>query len=632
MAVVLPNPLVAPFMPSEITYSSGLILPTSTPSQGRSVSTESTRSKRSGGSSDDQEPKPALDGFTETDLRAGGPRLCESPCLTDHHIPSTHTMYKKLTDDRARKAQSEALKICTKEGLNASTAYFCLRRSAFSPESAGIPTLLVTARRGNYRSRGWVSVARKLQQHLHSKGITQVTVEIIDPAFGSNPRLLPVSSRHPISQHWMSVTGSIIREFDLSGICNISCFRIGTSSQVDECPVTVVVGIDRHVRRDWRNVREAVLIILARYNLADVGVMIRKDKGLSRMAGEQAAALSTQEQCTTHIDMGYSLAPRKMFEGQGTFGGWVQLRNPQTGAWVDLGITCCHCIFPNIEDVSGAEGDAIRAWTKKGVGVQDANRAEYLGLDSPSKGILNFGLNDLDRRICGLREDQRFSRVEKAKARGDFVIPRDETAWKTLSDAIAPLQKQRKEVNQFFEKKQYYLGAVFYASGLKEVPMKRQPHLLQIRDWALIQPKDRKLGLNRIEPPVRTHVPYTRLVETSDSIPANGQELAKFGQATGFTVGYYHHLETVHIAERMENGKKVWVSTHEHCFTASDRERPLLKRGDSGSLVFEKDSGMVVGMLFGGSETQDTGYFTFIVDLFEHITKLTGAKEIRLQK
>ncbi|EAU29902.1 predicted protein [Aspergillus terreus NIH2624] len=636
MAVVLPNPLVAPFMPSEITYSSGLILPTSTPSKGRSVSTESTRSKRSGGSSDDQEPRPALDGFTESDLRAGGPRLCESPCFADYRIPSTHAMYKKLTDDRARTAQAEALKICVKEGLNRPEARFCLRRPTFSPQSAGVPTLLVVSRRDNYRSRGWISVARKLQQYLHSQGITQVAVEIMDPAFGANPHLFPVSSSHPISQHWKSVAEAIIGEFDLRGICTINCFRIGASSQIDQCPVTVLVGIDQQVTRDWRNVREAILIILARYNLADVGVMIRKDRGLSRMAGEQAlAALTPHQQCTTEIDMGYSLAPRKMHHGQGTFGGWIQIRNPNTGTWVDLGITCCHCIFTDLKDVSGAERDAIRAWTENGVAFRDPNTAKYLNMDSPSKGILNSGLEDLDRRIRSLREDQRFSKVEKAKARGEFIIPRDETAWKTLSDAITPLEKQRKEIDQFFVKKRYYLGTVFYASGLKEVPMKvpaKGKPALQICDWALIQPsKDRKIGSNRIPPPARAHVPYKRLADASDSLPANRQELAKIGQATGLTVGYYSHLDTVHIVERMENGKKVFVSTYEHCFMSSDRKHSLVERGDSGSLVFEKDTGMVVGMLFGGSQNEDVGYFTSIIDLFEHIKKSTGANEIRIQ-
>jgi hypothetical protein len=433
------------------------------------------------------------------------------PCFSDYRIPSTHTMHKKLTDDRAGTAQAEALNICVKEGLNRPDARFCLRRPTFSPQSAGVPTLLVVSRRANHRSRGWISVARKLQQHLHSVGITQVSIEIMDPLSFRNPKIFPVSSSHPIFKLWKSVTDTIIRDVELKGICNINCFKIGPRNldyecpQADEGPVTVLVGIDWHVRRDWKNVREAILTILSRFGLVDVGVMIRKDRGLSRMAGEQAlAALTPHQQCTTEIDMGYSLAPRKMHQGQGTFGGWVQIRYPQTGAWVDLGITCCHRIFPKIEDVSGAERDAIRDWTKKGVGIHDANRVEYLSLDSPSKGILKAGLADLDRRIRSLREDECFSKVEKAKARGDFIIPRDETAWKTQSKVISSLEEQRKEVDQFLQKRNYHLGEVFCASGLRKVPMNGQPDLLQVRDWALIRiSTDRKIGSNKVGPSYR---------------------------------------------------------------------------------------------------------------------------------
>lgn len=40
-----------------------------------------------------------------------------------------------------------------------------------------------------------------------------------------------------------------------------------------------------------------------------------------------------------------SLSPRKRQGDGGTFGGWVKLRNPETGEWAPFGITCANCVW-----------------------------------------------------------------------------------------------------------------------------------------------------------------------------------------------------------------------------------------------------------------------------------------------
>lgn len=51
--------------------------------------------------------------------------------------------------------------------------------------------------------------------------------------------------------------------------------------------------------------------------------------------------------------------------------------------------------------------------------------------------------------------------------------------------------------------------------------------------------------------------------------------------------------------------------------------------GDSGSFIFD-DQGGVVGLLYGGSDRNDTAYFTHILDIIEDVKAITGAADVRI--
>lgn len=89
------------------------------------------------------------------------------------------------------------------------------------------------------------------------------------------------------------------------------------------------------------------------------------------------------------------------------------------------------------------------------------------------------------------------------------------------------------------------------------------------------------------------------MIGLSDRELESGERLAKIGYVTGFTQGRYSGLRSVTISTKIVNGKQVEVRTMEHVMTSGSFDTPIVKEGDSGSLVFDS-VGVVVGMCFGG--------------------------------
>lgn len=347
---MLANPLVAPITPAEISYASGSFPVERT----ESPSGRSTRSRRSNRSSSDEDPIPAWDGFLEEDLRAGGPYLCEAPCETIHRLPN-HPNFEALGAPANQHVYSSVLEIGLQEHLDILEIHFCGRRSVFQRDQDPHLTVLLLARRHDLSERGWIHIARKIRDHLRSRHIFEITVEIIDPRFGQRPRFFPCSPDDAIFPLWERVGESILNTLDLTGLWTIGCCRIGVSEDLIQCPPTILLGVDRQTRRNWKDVREAVVRVLDSFGLSTEGVLIRKDKNVFKMDSQSTPATASTGIFMNEVNPGYSLCPQRMKHGQGTFGGWIELRNPKSGKWVPFGITCSHCVFPPDTDLSPEE-------------------------------------------------------------------------------------------------------------------------------------------------------------------------------------------------------------------------------------------------------------------------------------
>ncbi|KAL3476119.1 hypothetical protein BJX99DRAFT_258822 [Aspergillus californicus] len=287
-----------------------------------------------------------------------------------------------------------------------------------------------------------------------------------------------------------------------------------------------------------------------------------------------------------------------MKDGQGTLGGWVEVKNRKSGNWIPFALTCSHCCFPADDGLTAVDLQVVQKWKRHGVRPGDADSTRLLSVDSPS-------YRDIKRRVDSLAHDIReeeskevYREVKELKANDEFVMLLSERRWKVISTAIAQLQGGRHIIKQFFHKPTQKLGTVFAASGFREMQSTNDPSKLSIRDWALVQPGvGRAAGKNTVTIP-----------------PAHRPRNWSHG--------------TCKITTRVINEKEAQIPTWEHVMLWPGHL--VTQEGDSGSLAFDSD-GVVLGMLFGGMGTHDVGYFTATRDLLADIEHITGAKEIRLR-
>ncbi|KAL4915992.1 hypothetical protein BDW62DRAFT_218972 [Aspergillus aurantiobrunneus] len=619
MAAVLPNPLIAPILPTEISYASPR-LPRRAPSF--FAPAPPARRCRSEGSSSDESPVPTPEGFIETDLRAGGPRLCESPCQTVAY-------YKRLRGPDTFKILTRLGDICRQHNAHHTQMNFCGRRSLYEPTKDPILTLLVIVKNDGPVQSGWLRLALRLWHVLRGEGI-QASVEMVDPRFGRKPRIHPCMPSDAIFPIWRKIGSKIFHAIDRRGVFTISCFRVGHDDDRRQCPPTVIVGVDRTVHRKWKALREAVVAVLDANNLGTVAVIIRKDNQITRM-GESVERGVEPSDCRRDPRIGTSLCPAADRDSQGTFGGWVELRNPKSGDWVPFAITCAHCCFPPEKGLSAADLQAVKQWKANGVPAADpahaAQKDRLLEIDAPSFRDMKIALDRHAKSIANLHADSDYREVEALKEEGAFIMPLKERAWKNICKLIREVEKKREPTNDFFLRRAYRFGTVFAASGLREVTSTDDPTKISMRDWALLQPRGHRLVGKNIITSSEADIP-DQLDDFKFNLPEIDEPLYKVGHPTGLTRGTYGNLDSCHVAKRVVNGKEVDLETWEHTIVWPNHL--VVQGGDSGSLVFGA-SGFVVGMIFGGAGSEDTGYFTATRDLVPDIQRITGASEVRLR-
>ncbi|PKY07427.1 hypothetical protein P168DRAFT_302357 [Aspergillus campestris IBT 28561] len=628
------NPLIPPCMPTEIAYAS--ISQSLEPAlQGCSSPGRPTRLRRVHQSSTDEEPLNSPDGLIEEDLRAGGPHLCESPCHTFNLVPRDHPHYAFIVGDRGKRLVSELTPICQNAGINLLETRLCGRRCAFETNAQPALTFLVLDLRPDVSERGWIPLARSLRHCLQSKGLGDIKVEITNTDFFQRAHIFPCKPYDNIFHVWEDVATEIMGAIDLAGVCTIGCFRVGVSSRRKECPPTVLFGVDRDTRRDWKVVREAAVRVLDERGLTDVAVLIRKDAGFRTVDDENSweALADTIKRCTKHASVGSSVKLHgTVDDGRGTLGGWLELKHREGGDWVPFAITCSSCLFPQGHGLSGPDCQVVQAWKHTGVPVADETAARLLNVDSPSQRDLRDAIQELTEDISKLKEDTTYRKVEDAKSRDESVTPSDMAEWKIIADIIASQSKQLSVASEFLRDSHHTLGTVFASSRHQEVPAKRNPSELSIRDWALI--RDREGRCPQVNTLNVQGLLYPQLHCLRPDMPPLNRKLHKVGRSTGFTSARYAGLRVAHIVRRVVDDQLRALPAWVHAFAASWSRyvvgRYVVAAGDSGSLVFDH-IGFVVGLLVGGSFTGDVGYFTHISDLVEHIKMVTGAVDVRLR-
>ncbi|KAL4925541.1 uncharacterized protein BDV17DRAFT_300296 [Aspergillus undulatus] len=586
MATLKANPLIAPIWPAELSYASPEI---------RTL--------------------PATDGFIESALRAGGSRLCEPPCESLPRIARAHTHYALRQGPQSHQLVVQLGDICRGENIRYKEMNFYGQRSVYEPNAEPMVTLLVLAERSEAPG-SWMELTRKLYNHLRARGIQGVPVETMDPRFMQRPKIHPCLPTDAIFPVWTHVATDIFRGIDRTGVFSIGCFRIGNSYNRMECQPTVLLGVDRKVKREWKPLKEAIVAILDRNNLNSVAVTICKDNKITRDGGPGDDDIGARvKDCRRDPVLGTSLSPRSLRTARGTLGGWVELLNPQKGIWVPFAIACLHCCFPSEDGLSKVDLQVLSDWKKDGVYPQDENKGRLLAIVSPSYKDMNRAIKSLKAGIEELNSDTKYRQVKDLKDRDEFVMPYQERIWANVSKDIRAHEMEHQEMKDLLNSNEHWLGIVFAASGLREVQSTTDPQQLSIRDWALL-------------PSSETNRTLMQLQAFDFDLPEMDQRLFKIGRVTNCTSGTYGVLKSCNIVRRTVNGAVIHIPTFEHVISHPGHR--VVEEGDSRSLVFSAN-GVVLGMISSGNGSNDLGYFTATKDLLTDIKNITRAKDVRLR-
>ncbi|KAL5365309.1 hypothetical protein BJX96DRAFT_179722 [Aspergillus floccosus] len=580
------------------------------------------RKRRCRGSSDD-EGKVTSDGFTNEDLRVGGPGLCSLPAR-NVYITKSHPLYSSLygTDS---KVFSRITEILQSSHIALKSLDFVSRQSRWVPEAPLIVTAFIIAHREKI-DNGWLDTARKIRQYLVSQGLKEVCVEIADKRAFKDARVFPVLKSDTISTKWATVREQILSSIDLRDVFMVGCYRVGQSEDVKENPPTILILVNVQSTRNWKGTREIVVGILGRHELSMVAVDISKDRLIrtGHVVGDlDRAALKGS------VKPGYSIGIQADILTAGTFGGYIDLKNPNTGDWTKFGLTCFHCVVPERERTPPLLSDMYDQWHQNGVPMKDELAQRYLRMHSPGLRDMEQKLRELDKDLSDKRSSKTYKTGAEMEAEGllDMMPKADRKAYLVGKSSIADMESFAKEIRAFRDKNLYQLGYVFTASGFKtsKVPSAGRSNLKTNMDWALIDVQKSREGPNEFGKgyPLRK-ASSNALNNLSDGL------LYIEGRSSGSSKGAYSDLRPSLITEKVVNGVVTRVQTIEHTATGYKGEL-FTRRGDSGSLVF-RGMGEVVGMVFAGSEQKGVTYFIRIDDLFGDIQQRLRAKDIRFSE
>lgn len=160
-------------------------------------------------------------------------------------------------------------------------------------------------------------------------------------------------------------------------------------------------------------------------------------------------------------------------------------------------------------------------------------------------------------------------------------------------------------------------GTVYASSGYS---FSRHRHRL---DWALIEVEPTlvpKLRRNKVRDLSHTQNEWRQILHGVK--PRKMAVVYKQGSVTNTSMGVVNPVQS-HIVSYDADGKQ--CVTREWCIIPAD-PHCFAKAGDSGSLVLERDTANVMGMVFGGHENGGPVYFTSITAIVTHIEKVTRLK------
>ncbi|KAK2804658.1 hypothetical protein FQN50_006497 [Emmonsiellopsis sp. PD_5] len=584
------------------------------------VSSAESRIRRMRGSTTDTNPLRKGD-FISQDFRVGGPNL---PVLPSRLHPTTHagstTVWKALSDTNTQRMVLKDIEhVSKKHGITVEHVDFLRAGSTLAQFRDIEPINLISIRstRRKFDDDSWLKASREIREWFLQRippGSGDISVEIFDPrAYRqvSGLRVFPVDKNDMILEHWPEVYERTLDIIGYEGWLALECFRRGTKRVKDHNPITITLTIpyDSDPDRDWRPVRDGIVKILDDLFLPHVAVLIVRGDIWRADGYDEFAHPARLPSIEWQIDPddGGSIGHYKSARAASTFGGFVQLKMPESERWENFGITSFGAVVENRKrdrTISQHELDCIQRWKIEGILPGDNDAAAQLKMSQPSLRDHRRRIEDLEINLAPFNEEYDIS-----------------------LDLDLPLKNKG---NDFFLNEHDYLGHVFAASGCRMTESKFPSQL----DWALIK-VDGSRDPDKWRPAMHDSSKKDDLWEQARrrNTPSNAREwLHKRGRTTGLRKGKYNEAPSLLLISQQDaEGNHFSEVTYEHAITTGAALSPFAERGDAGAAIFDEDNEFA-GLLFGGNVESGVGYFMEKDDIFEDIKLYTGAEDVRVYR
>ena len=301
------------------------------------------RSRSSRESSSDEDTQ-AWDGFVNEDFRAGGPYICPLPALSFTILPGNR-LFHRLQRDQPALAE-HITSILRRANVDVHAVSFCGRKWEIETEAGPVTTVFIRATKRSL-NEDWVTPSRDVRQFLFGQGIQNISVEICDRRAVELDKIHPVPPADPVFPIWTQVRNTILHNCNTRGWNSIGCHRIGKNDDSALNPSTILVTVD-DTDKDWRDTREMIISILDGFALGSLAVKVKRDE-IVQLGSALPKPAFPKSALADNAQVGQSVGHHGYEGGSGTFGGWVELHNPDNGRWYLYGLTCSHVVLPEDE-------------------------------------------------------------------------------------------------------------------------------------------------------------------------------------------------------------------------------------------------------------------------------------------
>ncbi|OKL58659.1 hypothetical protein UA08_06330 [Talaromyces atroroseus] len=343
----------------------------------------------------------------------------------------------------------------------------------------------------------------------------------------------------------------------------------------------------------------------ARYRLLDVFQDIHKCTELAVEIRPGKVDLFTARPL-----VGSSIGSDSDPETVGTLGGFVNLINASGNIVAECALTSEHVVRPYLKaaDTKQMAQPMATCLDSYLFAANNAEEEQPIYCFSPSLSTHLEDVSHSKKQLVQLGADI----LAYKHSNNEEAFPQSE---------LRQLRQQRSKIQRDTTRaivSDRILGTVYASSGYA---FSRHYHRL---DWALVQvDSDRLFSARRNKVQDRSGQQLDSRQILGSLKPERNAKVYKQGCATGVTDGVVNPLQSyvaTYDADGMRSVTSEWCIIPEDCDTFAGP-------GDSGSLVLQRDSANVMGMVFGGHVKEGKGgpaYFTSITAITTDIEKVTG--------